>query len=558
MNTNRRRPPNDRTALWVAASIVAVLALVVPWLGWTTAARFDDTVPEPGGLTDFSTQLREVGWPSAATPWAIGYVIALIVAFTVIVAAVVQRRSRRAPLMDQVKHLPADKAGLERYLQGTGPVIGRVVNGRNNRGPVLRMTTEDQGLVIAGPRTGKTTTLAVPAALDHDGPLIVTSNKRDIYDAIAEHRATRGQVWLFDPQGLIDPAPPAWWWNPLEIAGTVAGARRLAGIWTRAGRAADARTDAYFDGAGEELLAQLILAAALDDSRSVGLVYTWLAQPSDPTPRDLLRAHPGFEHLASGLAANQDLPDKQRAGVYGTAQRSIAWLADPMIRAWVEDPAGTRPCWTATSLACSTDTLVSISREGDGSAAPLVTSLTAAVLQQAERTAMASSNGRLSTPLLGVLDEAANVCRWSELPDLYSHYGSRGIVLVSYVQSWAQLTEAFGAQGAEKLWSSANVRVYGGGVSETTFLRRLSEIAGEHDETLWSYSATIGGDGRRSHGDSTHHRRIATLDIATLGALPQWHAFVVLSGARPVMVQLTPYWEQPARPKPETVAGASQ
>jgi hypothetical protein len=28
--------------------------------------------------------------------------------------------------------------------------------------------------------------------------------------------------------------------------------------------------------------------------------------------------------------------------------------------------------------------------------------------------------------MLVVLDEAANVCRWKNLPDLYSHYGSRG------------------------------------------------------------------------------------------------------------------------------------
>jgi hypothetical protein len=31
----------------------------------------------------------------------------------------------------------------------------------------------------------------------------------------------------------------------------------------------------------------------------------------------------------------------------------------------------------------------------------------------------------------------------------------------------------------EKLWSAANVRVYGGGVSDTRFLGDLSEPAGE-------------------------------------------------------------------------------
>jgi hypothetical protein len=37
-----------------------------------------------------------------------------------------------------------------------------------------------------------------------------------------------------------------------------------------------------------------------------------------------------------------------------------------------------------------------------------------------------------------LLDEAANVCRWRDLPNLYSHYGSRGIVLMTILQSWSQ------------------------------------------------------------------------------------------------------------------------
>jgi hypothetical protein len=48
--------------------------------------------------------------------------------------------------------------------------------------------------------------------------------------------------------------------------------------------------------------------------------------------------------------------------------------------------------------------------------------------------------GCLQVPLLGVLDVAANVCRWRGLPDLYSHYGSRGIVLMTILQSWFQGT----------------------------------------------------------------------------------------------------------------------
>ena len=53
--------------------------------------------------------------------------------------------------------------------------------------------------------------------------------------------------------------------------------------------------------------------------------------------------------------------------------------------------------------------------------------LTVAVTEAAEGLAKRSPGGRLVVPLVAVLDEAANVCRWPELPNLYSHCGSRGI-----------------------------------------------------------------------------------------------------------------------------------
>lgn len=535
----------EQTVLMIVVGVTVALAIIVPWLGWSTAARFDESVPAPGGPGNVLSQWRATGWPAAATPWAIGYLMLIAALAGAVLFVVADRRRRRGPLADKIAELPTDPAGLKRYTSGTGPFIGYVLGRNGSSGAALRMTLEDQGTVVAGPRTGKTTSIAIPAARAWRGPLLVTSNKSDIFDGIRQHRERLGRVWLFDPQGLAQQTAPTWWWNPLEMATTVNGARRLASIWSNASRDAGAKTDAYFDTAGEELLAQLILAAAWHPQRVASRVYDWASRPEDPTPEEVLRTVPGFEAMATGLESNRNLPDKQRSGVYATAQRAIAWLADPEIRQWVEDPSGERPCWSAESLAHSTDTLVSLSREGEASAAPLVTSLTAAVLQATERTAAATPGGRLRVPLLGLLDEAANVCRWRDLPDLYSHYGSRGIVLVSFFQSWAQMVAAFGAEGAEKLWSSANVRVYGGGVSDTTFLRRLSEIAGEHDELHWSSSYTGplgGGSGRRSRSDSTQLRRVSTLDVATLGALPPGHAFVVLSAARPVVVRLVPYF----------------
>lgn len=60
---------------------------------------------------------------------------------------------------------------------------------------------------------------------------------------------------------------------------------------------------------------------------------------------------------------------------------------------------------------------------------------TAAVVEAAEKVRPSQSGGRLATPLLGILDEAAKVCRWKALPDQYSHYGSRGIILMTILKS---------------------------------------------------------------------------------------------------------------------------
>jgi hypothetical protein len=69
---------------------------------------------------------------------------------------------------------------------------------------------------------------------------------------------------------------------------------------------------------------------------------------------------------------------------------------------------------------------------------PLVTALTAATLEAATDHADVSAGGRMRTPPVGILDEAANVCRWRDLPDLYTHLGSREIPIMSVFQSWSR------------------------------------------------------------------------------------------------------------------------
>jgi len=169
-----------------------------------------------------------------------------------------------------------------------------------------------------------------------------------------------------------------------------------------------------------------------------------------------------------------------------------------------------------------------------------VTALTVAVVEAAEELAVHSPGGRLTTPLLAVLDEAANVCRWRELPNLHSHYGSRGIVIMTILQSWSQGTDVWGESGMKKLLSAANVKVYGGGVSEAAFLEDLSRIAGDYDRQASSVSY---GRGHRTVSQQLHRERI--LDVADLAAMPKGRALVLASGSRPTLIRTQPWMTGP-------------
>jgi hypothetical protein len=49
--------------------------------------------------------------------------------------------------------------------------------------------------------------------------------------------------------------------------------------------------------------------------------------------------------------------------------------------------------------------------------------------------------GRLDLPALFALDELANVVRWAGVPDQFSHYGSKGLIVMGILQSRSQGVE---------------------------------------------------------------------------------------------------------------------
>ena len=550
---NRRRDPGGfgaETMMLLVGIGGVVAAIVVLNVAVRLGHQLDGTgveLPSDPFAFTLGVVMGRVPWPASAT-WIVIVLLAIVLALVVLAIIGVVRYRKGRTRVDRASSYMGrgkDVEGLsKRNAQAQATRLGvtgslGVPIGKTLGQMPLYGTWEDMHIDIWGPRTGKTTSRAVPAILEAPGGVLVTSNKRDVVDATRDVRAEAGPVWVFDPQGIAL-EQPTWWWNPLSYVTDEVRAAKLADHFASGSRDPGAKTDAYFDPAGQDLLAGLLLAAALD-SRPITDVYGWLTRPTEEEPIGILRRG-GYDLTADQVRGVITAPEKQRGGIYGTAQQMASCLTNRQVAAWV-NPQGEpdlRPQFDPAAFVRDGGTLYSLSKEGRGTAGPLVTALTVAVVEAAEELAAGSAGGRLSVPLLGVLDEAANVCRWRELPNLYSHYGSRGIVLMTILQSWSQGVDVWGDSGMRKLWSASNVKVYGGGVSEDAFLESLSKLIGDYDRQASSVSSGRGG---RSVNQQLHRERI--LDVADLAAMPKGRAVVLSSGNRPTLIRTQPWMTGP-------------
>lgn len=546
---------DGQTVAMIIALVFVVVALGSSWLSVTWGSAIDGVNPQlpadPFKLF-FGVLRGDVLWPASAT-WILAGVLALVVALGIVAAVAASRSRRRRSSVDgaatfmgkgsDLRALSAPGARATAQRLGTGDWLGVPIGVTVLGKQKLYGSPEDMHVDIWGPRTGKSTSRAIPAILSAPGAVLTTSNKRDVLDATRDVRAADGsRVWAFDPQ-RIALEEPTWWWNPLSYVTDDVKAAKLAEHFATGSRAGDARVDPYFDNAGQDLLAGFLLAAAVA-GLPITKVFTWTTRPGDETPVDLLRAH-GYEQMADAVDGQVNGESRRRDSVYGTAAQMASCLKVRAIAQWVTPTGGNmagdrRPQFDAHAFVRSNDTLYSLSKEGKGTAGPLVTALTAATVEAAEELATTQPGGRLATPLLGVLDEAANVCRWHGLPDLYSHYGSRGIVLMTILQSWSQGVEVWGRDGMRKLWSAANIAVYGGGVKEPEFLGELSQLVGDYDKHTTSRSV-----GKNTRSTSFQVQRERTLDVADLGALPRGRAVVFASGAPATLIETVPWMTGP-------------
>lgn len=403
----------------------------------------------------------------------------------------------------------------------------------------VRSSWEDVLLAIMAPRSGKTSGLAIPAILRAPGPVLLTSNKaaRDAFTATLDERAQVGTVWTLDPQQIAH-APQTTWWDILADAHDLAGARRLAGHFVTASVDESSAGD-FWSTAAANTLTALFLAAARD-GRPITDVLAWLASPADRTPIDLLQ-DAGLDAVAAQLQGTVAGAVETRDGIFETARQYASCLLDPAIASWVTPANGPGKVreFKPQEFATSKDTLFLLSKDGGGSASAIIAAAADAVMRaaviQAER-----DGGRLDAPLLAILDEAANVCKIADLPDLYSHLGSRGVIPITILQSYRQGVRVWGEAGMDALWSAATIKLVGSGIDDADFADKLSRLVGDHDVRTLSVSTSESG---KSTSVSMRQERILPTDA--IRALPKGSALLLATGVRPALLDLKPWYREP-------------
>jgi hypothetical protein len=432
--------------------------------------------------------------------------------------------------------------------------LGRLRTATGRRGRDIYASEEDVLLLIAGPRSNKTSSQVVPAILSAPGPVITTSNKVDVYTLTSTLRAQVGRVFVMDPQAICG-ARQTWWWNPLDSIRDMADAQHVVAHFSQTIGAGHERADPYFTKGAERLLGQLFVAAARSGGH-LRQVRAWLATRSEE-PVDLLRTA-GLPELAQGLQGTIESPPDQRGGLYETALTALGALESEAVaryvtppHTWLTPPAHPQEIeqfdpWRfvvgygedETGTPQPTDTLYLLTQEGAGSAAPVVAALVDHLLRSTARAA-AARGGRVDPPVRAVLDEAANICPIRNLPDLYSYFGSMSIQVLSILQSYQQGVAVWGQAGMHKLWSASTIKLIGAGVHDSSFCEDVSRLVGDHDMPTWSDQR---GQGHRSTTLSTRRDRI--LPAARIAALTKTEAVLISAGRPPGLLELLPWYQE--------------
>jgi type IV secretory pathway TraG/TraD family ATPase VirD4 len=361
------------------------------------------------------------------------------------------------------------------------------VSGRPYLGTIGRMPTrmlaaepEVQPMIVAPPRAGKSSGYVIPWLLEHDGPALVLSTKRDIHDATATYRRKLGRVWTYDPFG--DRASAGF--TPLVPARTWPGAIRTGEALASAAHPdASNAANEFWDKEAASMLAPLLHAAAIS-RHGMGELVRWL------DARDFTHAIAALQNTGASAAADQlegvsRRDERNRETTVMSALNLLRAYRYPQVAA-----SATGDLTPASFLDGHANTIYVVAAGHDQDALrPVILALVTATYEAA--IIKARRTGPLKPRLFILMDEAANIAPVRNLAAWLSQCGDHGIVIATIWQSIAQIDQRYGRAARDAICAASTAQIFIPPLAEPTSASYLSELLGDEPVANASSSGAL-------------------------------------------------------------------
>jgi type IV secretion system protein VirD4 len=347
------------------------------------------------------------------------------------------------------------------------PYLG-TIGTRSRSRRMLAAEAEVQPMVIAPPRAGKSSGFVVPWLLDHDGPALVLSTKRDIYEATAPYRRSLGRVWVYDPFGDENSAA----FTPLIPAATWAGAIRAGEALASAAHPDQANAaNEFWDKEAASMLAPLLHACALAGADMSELVRWLDARHFTDAVSVLKRA--GASAAADQLEGVGRRDERNRETTVMSALNLLRAYRYPQLMATAAEAVT-----PDEFLDGRANTIYVVAAGHDQEVLrPVILALLAATYETA--IVRARHDRPLQPRLFMLMDEAANIAPVRNLASWLSQCGDHGIVIATIWQSIAQIDQRYGRAARDAICAASTAQIFIPPLAEPTSAGYLSELLGE-------------------------------------------------------------------------------
>ncbi|MEU1258938.1 type IV secretory system conjugative DNA transfer family protein [Streptomyces chartreusis] len=339
-----------------------------------------------------------------------------------------------------------------------------------------------QPLIVFGPqRSGKTTSVVIPAVLEWAGPSLVTSVRFDVIAATLEYRSSLGEVFIFDPAGLTESigrrfAAHCVGWSPLDSITVWDDAVRQAESLSTGTDFRGVTNGDFWSSQGRLLLTPLLYAAARTGG-TMGNVLDWLGMSASETVnvlgerRRLLDDDPdssGWRRCLTRLINYEDYSELTYGSICATAATTLEVFA---LEGVDRRCAQTRRLSLQTFLDGGHHTLfLCAPPHQQRQFMPLFTALARQVVSETiDRNGTPAEDGQgiIEIPLMLCLDEAGNIARLDDLDTFATTAAGSGIQLVSVFHDMSQLYATYGEDRGALIVNNHRGKLFLPGNSDT-------------------------------------------------------------------------------------------